>query len=518
LRVQREGVESRRARHWLDRRWTRAGLLLAVGVCVGWFLGAWSALTPAIGPRAWLATPLLMWRAARLRAALPTLRISVDFEGYQSLAETGSDSDAPLDCVSLEIEGDTELLPARACPLRHDVKGDVRMPPVRLDLPADRTLYGMRRAVLAPATPDLALAQQYLHEARSAGIPASRLMVVRLSTNGSSWELYALEELPAAVAVTGVWETPGDAVLSLDPDPGAPPAGSGLGSSFAHALWAVGAAAGDGSGMPPDDPPADADVVGDLARALFAGAVPAEDVVDAELMGRYIALTALWRGVLAPDWAATRFVHDAETGAFAPMATAATHRAGSPLPAPVLWNPEVQRATVRAIQDLAAPTAIERQLRDDGLAALYLALGGVGAESVRDALRLNQSAMRAWVAPARPLHASLVDDPGYLHIALEAIQPYPVEIVALSIAERGQIEVETTWAQETEPGRAFLLAPGLVLRGRFTDVPVAATLRVPIEQLGDGDTPAGPDISVLTRVWGLSTLMPVPVAVEQGDG
>ena len=78
-------------------------------------------------------------------------------------------------------------------------------------------------------------------------------------------------------------------------------------------------------------------------------------------------------------------------------------------------------------------------------------------------------------------------------------------------------------AEQTAAGRgAELFAPeklpGVLKNIGFTDVPAEAALRVPIEQLGDADTLAGPDISVMTRVWGLSTLMPVPVTVERGDG
>jgi len=526
LRVAKRTDRNQRVRPRFWRPWTIAVICLLVGLCLGWLLTAWSVPSSASTRLlAGLADPSLALRAARLRAALPQIQVNVDFEGHQTLSQIPqSTADSGRTCVPVEIDRDGAPVAARMCPLRLSrPDGGTELPVMRLDIDEDPSLYGVQSAVLSPATPDAALALEYLRAVRSAGIPAPHFVVLRLSVNGTSWGLYAMEELVAAETVTAGWETPGDVVVAFEPSsarvsPNVP------GSAFARARPVVGPQSSDGtdgpSVVPTSETGAEPAPVARL-RGTLTGDVRLSSLLDPDLYGEYQALTALWRGVLTPDWSATQFVYDVETDSFQLLATARTQAAALPLPAQMLDDPMIQRAVVRAIRDAGDPETIDARLADGSLDAMYAALGGStrGEGSVRGILEANRSAMAAMIEPRETVRALLADDDGHLHLVLEAIQPYPVEIVGLELGEQGEVACQRAWATESAPGVALVAVPEIVIRARVTDVPVVARLRVPLDKLPASISAVGAEISVITRVWGLVAPVLVPAtAGELGNG
>ncbi len=472
-----------------------------------------------------MTTPSLILRASRLRAALPKLQMDVDLSGYQLLTETsdGSVITEPV-CVLVTIAVDGTAVAARAC--RSDIEPGATngaLPTFRVDVEGDGMLLGMRRAVLAPATPDTALAAQYLSALRALEFPAPTFAVVRATVNGSSWGLYTVEELVSAETLSQATGVPGGVVASFEAPTGMTMTPGAPGSDFARAQLTVARAvdevASDWVSAAEDDPALAA--VGieavDRLQGVLMGTIRPSEVLHAERFGRFVALTALWRGVLIPDWWTFRLIYDPVSGGFTPLGTAGPQGASAPLPPQFLDDPGIQRAYVQALKVLGDPGYIAAHLDDSGLVVAYLMLGGDahGADTLHEVLEANQSAMRALITPPQTLKASLLDDDGYLHLALEATEPYPVEILGLDLGEQGVVALEPGWVLESFPGAALVDTPGVVLRARITDVPVVARIRVPLDELSNTVSDAGLDMWVVTRVWGLDERVPVRVVVSQ---
>jgi len=255
----------------------------------------------------------------------------------------------------------------------------------------------------------------------------------------------------------------------------------------------------------------------DRLQGVLMGTLRPSEVLDAERFGRFLALTALWRGVLTPDWRTFRLIYDPVSGGFTPLGTAKPHSASAPLPAQFLDDPSIQRAYVQALKVLGDPGDITVRLNDSDLLVTYLMLGGGthGGDALHDVLAANQSAMRALITPPQTLKGSLLDDDGYLHLALEATEPFPVEILGLDLGEQGVVDLERGWVLEPLPGVALVDTPEVVLRARTTDVPVVARIRIPLDLLSHTVSDAGSDLWLVTRVWGLDERVPVRVAASQ---
>jgi hypothetical protein len=472
-----------------------------------------------------VTTPSLMLRAARSRAALPRLQMDVALSGYQLLtgAPEGGVIIEPV-CVPVTFALDSTPVAARVC--RVDIEPGATngaLPILSVDVEGDGMLLGMRRAVLAPATPDTALAVQYLNALRAVGLPAPKFAVVRATVNGSSWGLYTVEELVSAETLSQATGVPGGVVASFEAPPGMTMPPGAPGSGFARAQLTV-ARAVDGASSDwvsaAEDNPAPAAVVTeavDRLQGVLMGTVRPSEVLDAERFGQFMALTALWRGVLTPDWRTFRLIYDPASGGFTPLGTARPHSALAPLPAQFLDDPGIQHAYVQALKVLSDPGHITVHLNDSDLLVAYLMLGGDarGADAPHDVLAANQSAMRVLITPLQTLKAWLLDDDGYLHLALEATEPYPVEVLGLDLGEQGVVVLERGWVLEPSPGAALVDSPEVVLRARITDVPVVARIRIPLDELSHTVSDAGLDMWVVTRVWGLDERVPVRVVVSQ---
>lgn len=470
-----------------------------------------------------------MLRASRLRTDLPRLQMDVDLAGYQLLTgiPEGSVITEPV-CVPVTIAVDSAPTAARVCRVDTEPRvTDGALPTFRVDVEGDSMLLEMRRAVLAPATPDTGLAVEYLRALRALALPAPKFAVVRATVNGSGWGLYTIEELVSAEAFSQATGVGGGVVASFEAPAGTMNAPGGLGSDFARAqltvACAVDADAADWVAAAEDDPALaalGADAI-DRLQGVLMGTVHASDVLDAKSFGQFLALTALWRGVLTPDWRTFRLIYDPISGGFTPLGTAEPHSAHAPLPVQFLDDPGIQRAYVQALKVLGDPGHIAAHLDSSGLVETYTMLGGDahGADALHDVVGANQSAMRALITPPQTLKASFVDEDGYLHLALEATEPYPVEILGLDLGEQGVVALERGWALEPSPGTALVDTPEVVLRARTTDVPVVARIRIPLDVLSHTVSDAGLDMWVVTRVWGLDERVPVRVVVSQtGSG
>jgi len=451
--------------------------------------------------------------------------MDVELAGYQLLTETseGSVITEPV-CLPVTIAVDSTPVAARVC--RVDVESGVTngaLPTFRVDVEGDSMLLGMRRAVLGPATPDTALAAQYLDALRALELPTPKFAVVRVTVNGSSWGLYTIEELVSVEAMSPATSVPGGVVASFEAPTGMTMTPGAPGSHFSRARLTVARAVDeapvDWVAAAEDDPAlaaAGTEAV-DRLQGVLMGTVRPSEVLDAERFGRFLALTALWRGVLTPDWRTFRLIYDPVLGGFTPLGTAKPHSALAPLPLQFLDDPGIQRAYVQALKVFGDPGYLTARLDDSSFAVTYSMLGGdaFGAGTLPGVLAANQSAMRALITPPQTLKASLLDDDGYLHLVLEATEPYPVEVRGLDLGEQGVVTLERGWVLEPTPGLALVDTPEVVLRARITDVPVMARVRVPLDALPHTVSDAGLDMWVVTSVWGLDDRVRVRVVVSQ---
>ncbi|HOS79738.1 MAG TPA: hypothetical protein PLJ24_05695, partial [Anaerolineae bacterium] len=257
----------------------------------------------------------------------------------------------------------------------------------------------------------------YLETLRRNGFAAATLEPVQLTVNGSSWGLYLLET-PATEALTvgfdarAAWQALADGEVLAD-------------GGFRYAAPAVSAA---------DDPAAPAAWA--TLDAALEGERALSSVTDAEALGRFVALTMLWTGAPAPDWASLRWSYDPATGQLAPLGSAQPADI-APLPEAFFDDPAVQTAIARALMAYSQPGFLET-LRGEFGADLDVpgyVLGGAtrAGGDPWQALTAHQRAMRARVAPEHPLRAMLEPAGEDFVLRLTSLQPFPLEVTGLDV-------------------------------------------------------------------------------------
>ncbi len=386
----------------------------------------------------------------------------------------------------------------------------------------DGVLLGLRRFALRPADTASLSTWGYLETLRLEGLLAPRYDFVRLVFNGTSHGLYALEELPTAdmLAAQG---RPESAVVAFEQsayweayarlDEALP----GSGFQYAQVVCA----------------PYDADPNAACAAGARALRTLRPDDWDTERMGAFLALTMLWRGDAAPDWRTLHLAYDPHSGHFEPIGAGAHLTPLAPLPDALTDAPLLQAAYARALAQFGAPDYLA-QLRADLEGELETPRVELGhPDWPWAALEAHQAAMRAMLAPARPLLACVepddVVDAAALVLRMDNPQPFPVEVVGLDIGENVLLAVSPAWVSEAD--RASLVdeagaAERLVLRAAVGSTPRTIRLPVPVEALPSGrewvwQTPGA--IQIVTRLYGPDGPdIPVPVCHDgfssAGDG
>ncbi len=359
--------------------------------------------------------------------------------------------------------------------------------------PADAAAW-LRLMPVEAIGPEAAWQQwAYLEALRREGFVAASQSPVRVQLNGRDLGLYLLET-PASAEL----------LLAFDPQPAwaALAAGEPLSEGgFRHAdvTLIAGAAA----------PAAPEEALARL-RAAQTGATPLAELCDADALGRFLALTALWLGEPAPDWRTLRWAYDPTTQQLAPVGAGRPWAEVAPLPEAFLDDPAVQAAYTRALVELSTPAYLEqvRGAWGTSLEAQWLVLGADPTATPCTLLEAQQRVMRARLAPQRAVAAALERDGADFVLRLTNLQPFPVQIAGLDAGGAGVRALDPAWVLPED--RALLVESGdaLVLRAARGALPQPVRVRLPWNLT----TAGGDALTLVARLWdALAPELQIPV-------
>jgi hypothetical protein len=320
----------------------------------------------------------------------------------------------------------------------------------------------------------------YLESLRREGFAAATQMPVRLQLNGSSWGLYVLET-PA----------PAEFHVAFDPQPAweVQSAGESLAENgFRYATaTVVGSAAS----------PAAVEAMARL-RAVQRGELTLSEFSDAETLGRFLALTALWTGDPAPDWRTLRWAYDPATQQLLPVGAGHPWAETAPLPEAFLDDPAVQTAYARALTELSRSSYLEEQRREwgDTLEQQWVALG-VTAATPWSLLEARQQTLRARLAPERAVAATLEREGASFVLHLANLQSFPLEITGLDAGGTVLRALDPAWVYPEDGALLVEAGDALVLRAARGALPQRVRLRLPREST----TAGGDTLTVVGRLW-----------------
>lgn len=426
----------------------------------------------------WGRAPRATFAAWRARAALPVVAVELRFSDYQQLASLReralrlgvhvpfADEAVPAtvifgagtrESVDVRLPGGSDTLQGAAWPLELRRAGATDW--LRL-IPVDET------------RPEAAWQQWgYLEALRREGFAAATQTPVRLELNGSSWGLYILET-PAAVDVAlrfeaqAAWEALAAGELLTD-------------AGLRYATVTV-------SGAP---------LVATTALAHFRDARQIVDACDAESLGRFLTLTALWTGQPAPDWRTVRWAYNPATQQLAPVGVGQPWVAAAPLPEAFLDDLAVQTAYARALAEFSRPVYLE-QLRREWGAALeqqWVTLGGDSGVSPWSFLEAHQRTMRVRLAPTRALAVTLEPDDV---LSLANLQPFPVQIVGVDAGGAGLHALDPTWVLPEDRTQLVEAGGAFVLRAVSGALPQPARVSLPRDLTATG----GDGLTIICRL------------------
>lgn len=521
----------------LDAPFLRVGLLLlafALGLLVA--LQGWHRPLTDFAA-ALIDRPGFALNALLRRGDLPDLRVDMAFADYQILVGgraraldvgvhlSSGNSGVPA-TVSLgdeEISVDVELAPGWSS----DFEGERW--PLRLVAEEGNSLLGMERARLVPAEDEEALLTWgYLKALREAGYLVPEYALVHLNLNGRALGLYALEELPDAGNMTDIdciaYADAGPFLAAYAGEHGQETGpGSVVGPASAYARIRVTPALG----LPEDeldrrlaaDPALAAacvDAEGLLRYEESSPSLSAAALVDPARMGRFLALTTLWRGQLpsVEVAGAFRLAYDADTRRFTPLAAGLPAADEGGIFASLLTDPSIGRAYVRELEILSegAPLATLEAASREQWEPLYMALADELGYPPRpeELLIEHQTWIKSLLAPAQPLFAEVAVVEESLVVGLGNLQPFPLEILALDLGESARLPSRPEWRVEAPPVFADL-EEAVVLPALSESRPIYAHLRVPLDAL-----PAEPgEIRVVVQIWGLEEGQELLVATQE---
>ena len=445
----------------------------------------------------------------------------MDLEGYQRwmrvVAAQQAEGYVPAesDCATVELSGGEGAVAGTLCPAPFFRRStDAARPALALEVGSDASWLGARHVLLAPADPSSVLGIGYLRMVAEEGQRVPLRKLVDLSVNGSGWGTYVLEASAvdvvsiadgaqtSGIREAGVLVQFGSSELPymalVTPE-----------RSFAYSRTELTLLDGAASaGVSPDDDGLTARAA-ELLTGIEAGTVLPSAAVDPQALGRLVAATALWHGA-ALDWRTLALVFDPGTGRFSPVPVGSVPDPTTPLPSSFVDDPVIQRAIAARMDQYCAPGLVDSVLADGDLDAMYVALGGEPG-GLRAILLEHQSALRALVAPSRTLFASIAEEPGSARLHLSAVLPFPVELVGLDINGQGVVPLDPAWVPGESAALAVVEGNRVALSARIGPEPVTASLRVPLASLPSDLRIGQGTLSLITRVWGLETSIPVPV-------
>jgi hypothetical protein len=261
------------------------------------------------------------------------------------------------------------------------------------------------------------------------------------------------------------------------------------------------------------------DIAVGLLRALWTGERDGAAVFDMETMGRFLALSDLWRAHHALIWHNLRYYYNPVTARLEPVAfdcqplasTSPTEGIGLPQDA-FYYDPHLQAAYVRELERIAQPGYIEQLEAQIGpeFDALYAALTPeFGSEVLAppwDVLRARQELIRQMLNPYQTVYAYAQRGEWQMTVDVGNLLDLPVEIIGIEV-DGAMLPARSEWVV---PESSDLVAPSsgaLVLRPldpQATYMPYVH-LRTPYPAIVPTDTLNIPEINIVTRLWGLTT-------------
>ncbi len=328
----------------------------------------------------------------------------------------------------------------------------------------------------------------YLESLRSEGFSAATQTSVRLRFNGSDQGIYMLETPAADDMLVGfdaraAWEAFAAGEIPFE-------------GGFRYAL----ATAADNPTIVLS--PATRAAAAQL-RAVHVGAATLSEVSEAEDLGRFLALTALWTGAPAPDWLSLRWHYDPTTQKLSPVGMGQPRTDPIPLPEAFLDDPAVQSAYARALAAFSSPAYLEQLRRDRGAALeqQWLILGASTSTTPWSLLETHQRSMRARLAPAKTLETALEADREGFVLHLTNLQNFPVMVMGLDAGGAAMHALDPAWVFPED--RAGIVEDGdtLVLRAARGSLPIAVRLRLPRNLT----SVRGDALYVVCRLWNAPT-------------
>ncbi|MEE8390103.1 MAG: CotH kinase family protein, partial [Anaerolineae bacterium] len=284
------------------------------------------------------------------------------------------------------------------------------------------------------------------------------------------------------------------------------------------------------------------DVAVGLLRALWTGEQSGAQVFDLETMGRFLALSDLWRARHALVWHNLRYYYNPVTARLEPVAfdchpLASTRPAeGIGLPQDAFYrDPYLQAAYVQELERITQPGYVERLEAQLGpeFDALYAALEPeFGPEVLArpwDILRLRQELIRQVLDPYQTVYTyvqrgewRMANDEWRMAIDVGNLLDLPVEIVGFEV-DGTMLLAHNEWVR---PESSDLVVPplpegfdalrprsrqALVLRPLDPQATYMPYVHLQIPRPATFPTDTGllsldvPEINIVTRLWGLTT-------------
>lgn len=327
----------------------------------------------------------------------------------------------------------------------------------------------------------------YLDALAREGMDTATQTLVRVALNGAQWGLYLLE-------------TPAPAEVRLRFDAQALWEAQAAGANIAEGAFRYAVVTSEG------EPTFALDVAASRLRAAQRGDLPLSEVCDAEVLGRFFALTMFWTGQPAPDWRTLQWGFDSSIHKLVPLGAGMRWPDSEPLPEALLDDPVIQAAYVRALGVLAEPAYLER-LRDEvgeELEQRWAVLGITSPAAPWEALAGHQERIRALLAPRHALAATLerdaaVPDGGYV-LLLANLQRFPLLVVGLDAGGAALRSLDREWVELENRGRLVTDGDLLILRGASGDLLQPVRVRLPWNLA----TAGGDALAIVCRVWGSS--------------
>jgi hypothetical protein len=276
-------------------------------------------------------------------------------------------------------------------------------------------------------------------------------------------------------------------------------------------------------------------------RAFWRGELPASEVFDTELMGKFFALVDFWGAEHGLIWHNLRFYYNPVTTYLEPIAFDAhplaagvnidLHQLEGLRQTIAYGDPQLQRAYLRHLWHISRPSYLEKLKEHFGAdftsrrAALAEEFGEGNLSPPWKVLARRQDWLRELLTPYQMLYAYVPSSSSeqmqdaLLPLDVGNVLDFPVEILGLQIGETW-VPARHDWVTPVSKNQVVsstmvsedaLILPPLPLEAAFMDY---VHLQVPLEESVESPilgVQSSPDLKLVTRVWGLTRTFTQPV-------